>query len=206
MTTTMSAADIAVSRHLLGLSQAQLAEMLHVGRDAVKDWERGKFSPRPGVVADLQALLDAHDADVEALAAQDDPILIPQGPRPRAWYVGVAARLLLEGRRFEWDPVNLTALHRAGELLPTAPAEAVRDLAQWATDHRNQPIGVLVTVSGRIVAGTRLHSGVARPTVWYATESDLPDVAGQEVRRAMGAAKRATGEDIHHTTVWDLMP
>ena len=97
MPETMTGAEIAATRHLLGLSQAELAQMLHVGRDAVKDWERGKFRARPGVVADLLALRTAHDTETDRLAAgarDGIPIGLPAGPRPRGWYLALGARVL----------------------------------------------------------------------------------------------------------------
>ena len=61
--TQISAAQIAATRHLIGLSQAELADALGVNRHAVKDWESGRFAARPGVIADLAALRAEHDAE-----------------------------------------------------------------------------------------------------------------------------------------------
>lgn len=94
---TMTGAEIAATRHLLGLSQSELASMLGVGRDAVKDWERGKFQARSGVTADLLALRAQHDTETAQLAegaADGIPIGLPDGPRPRGWYLALGARVL----------------------------------------------------------------------------------------------------------------
>lgn len=94
---TMSAAEIAATRHLLGLSQADLAEQLGVGRSAVKDWEAGKFSARPGVVAELQALRARHDTEAARLArgaADGIPIQLPRAPMPPGWYLALGARVI----------------------------------------------------------------------------------------------------------------
>lgn len=94
---TMTGAEIAATRHLLGLSQSELAAMLNVGRDAVKDWERGRFTARPGVVTDLLALREAHDQEVARLTdgADDGNIIhLPDGPKPRGWYLALGARVL----------------------------------------------------------------------------------------------------------------
>lgn len=94
---TMTGAEIAATRHLLGLSQAELAQALDVNRNTVKDWERGAFNARPGVVADLLDLRAHHDiATADAIAAARDgvPLELPQGPRPRGWYLAQAARVL----------------------------------------------------------------------------------------------------------------
>lgn len=97
MTDSMTGAEIAATRHLLGLSQADLAAMLHVGRDAVKDWERSKFNARPGVILDLLALRAQHDHEAQRLirGARDGvTIELPDGPKPRGWYLAMGARVL----------------------------------------------------------------------------------------------------------------
>jgi DNA-binding XRE family transcriptional regulator len=92
----MRAAVLAI-RHLVGLSQEQLAAELGVTRHAVKDWESGRFTPKPGVVLDMGRVLAAHDADTEPLirlARDGMGVPWPTGPRPAGWYVAVAARVL----------------------------------------------------------------------------------------------------------------
>ncbi|HEY0249724.1 MAG TPA: hypothetical protein VGC45_15845 [Gryllotalpicola sp.] len=90
-------AEIAATRHLIGLSQAELADELSVGRHAVKDWESGRFAARAGVIRDLGALRAGHDAEVARLAqgAEDGVLIqIPRGPKPQGWYLALAARVL----------------------------------------------------------------------------------------------------------------
>ena len=104
---TMTGPEIAATRHLLGLSQQELASMLHVGRSAVKDWERGRFTARDGVIADLLALRASHDHETNRLAegaAAGIPIYLPDGPKPRGWYLALAARVLDREpeAQFEW--------------------------------------------------------------------------------------------------------
>ena len=93
----MTGAEIAATRHLLGLSQAELAAELNVGRHAVKDWESGRFHARAGVVADLLALREIHDREAARLIqGADDGIIIalPSGPKPRGWYLALGARVI----------------------------------------------------------------------------------------------------------------
>lgn len=93
---TMTAAEIAATRHLIGLSQAELADELNVNRHSVKDWESGRFAARQGVVTDLIALRAQHEAELTQMVqrAEQSPIAIPNGPRPRGWYLALGARLL----------------------------------------------------------------------------------------------------------------
>ncbi|WP_300265517.1 helix-turn-helix domain-containing protein [Microbacterium sp.] len=97
MTTKMTGAEIAATRHLLGLSPTDLAYQLGVSRQSVKDWERGRFTAREGVVGDLYARRAAHDAETARLihGAQDGvPIGLLSGPKPRGWYLALGARVL----------------------------------------------------------------------------------------------------------------
>ncbi len=106
--TQTTAAQIAATRHLLGLSQAELAEALHVNRHAVKDWESGRFGARPGVVGDLAALRAEHDAELEVMIihATIGPVDVPHGPKPRGWYLALSARLLdrRPSAQIDWRP------------------------------------------------------------------------------------------------------
>lgn len=97
MATHMTGAEIAATRHLIGLSQTDLADQLSVSRQSVKDWERGRFTAREGVVADLLALRAAHDTDAARLidAAQGGVLIeLPGGSKPRGWYLALGARVL----------------------------------------------------------------------------------------------------------------
>jgi transcriptional regulator with XRE-family HTH domain len=98
--TSMTPAQIAATRHLIGLSQAELAVALNVNRHAVKDWESGRFAARPGVIADLAALRAEHDAELTELikraelTAAEAEVEMPDGPRSRGWYLALASRLI----------------------------------------------------------------------------------------------------------------
>ena len=206
---SISRAKIKGIRAALGLSQESLAQALRVGRSAVKDWESGKFAPRPGVVDDLYALLDQHDTDYEAIAQEPDPVRlrVPAG-RPDGWGTGLALRLALDDRDFDWDTVNGVALDRAQAILPHASPEAVRALAQWATDHRGERIGVIVTTTGRRIVGTTLpeQGGPEHLISWVTDECDIPGASRARLADALPRLHRELGEHALHTTVWDLMP
>lgn len=105
-TARMTPAQIAATRHLIGLSQAELADALNVNRHAVKDWESGRFAARVGVIADLAALRAEHDAELAELVAhaKDSEVEVPSGPRSRGWYLALAARLVdrLPSARVVW--------------------------------------------------------------------------------------------------------
>ncbi|MFF2088527.1 helix-turn-helix domain-containing protein [Nocardia sp. NPDC058176] len=102
----MRPAEIAATRHLMGLSQAELAAALEVNRHAVKDWESGRFQPRSGVVRDLLTLRAEHDAELATLVEQtsENEVEVPDGPRPRGWYLALAARLMdrVPSARIDW--------------------------------------------------------------------------------------------------------
>lgn len=93
----MSAPEVAATRKLIGLTLSEVAEALGVNISTARDWERGRFQPREGLVSDLLALRDEHDGEFRRLlpAAQDGiPIYLPRGPRPAGWYLALGARLL----------------------------------------------------------------------------------------------------------------
>ena len=94
----ISPAEVSATRHLIGLSISELAEQLHVSRMSVHDWERGKFTPREGLVSDLLALREAHDRALDELAdyheTQGGIIELPAEPMPQGWYRALGARLL----------------------------------------------------------------------------------------------------------------
>lgn len=93
----MNGAEIAATRHLVGYSQAELGEALGVGRHAVKDWESARFTPRPGITDDLATIRAEHDEATALLinvAVTGKTIVLPNGPRPRGWYVALGARVL----------------------------------------------------------------------------------------------------------------
>lgn len=92
----MTGAEVAATRHLIGLTQAELAASLDVSRHSVKDWESGRFTARPGVVADIGKLRAEHDAETTRLArdAETMTIQLPSGPKPQGWYRALGARVL----------------------------------------------------------------------------------------------------------------
>lgn len=93
----LTGAEIAATRHLIGLTQQELADELGVSRHAVKDWESGRFSARAGVVSDLLHLRGAHDVEARRLikgALDGIPIHLPRGPKPQGWYLALGARVL----------------------------------------------------------------------------------------------------------------
>jgi DNA-binding XRE family transcriptional regulator len=97
MTDRMTGAEIAATRHLIGLTQNEFADELSVSRQAVTDWERGRFAAREGVCADIGELRRRHDREVARLAEGAGGgviISLPDGPRPRGWYLALGARLV----------------------------------------------------------------------------------------------------------------
>lgn len=103
----MSGTELAATRHLLGLSQQDLADLLKVNRYTVRDWERGKHEPRAGVLHELELLRREHTeaVDVLAHAAADGEIIgLPQGPKPSGWYLAIGARILdrVPDAQLEW--------------------------------------------------------------------------------------------------------
>ena len=104
----MSPAEVAATRHLLGLSQSELCDLLGIARSTLHDWERGKWRPSAGLQADLLALRAEHDVEVGRLtrgAAEGEVIALVPGSRPRGWYVGLGARVLdrVPGAMLEWE-------------------------------------------------------------------------------------------------------
>lgn len=95
--TTMTGAEIAATRHLLGLTRTDLAGMLKVNPHTIKDWEAGKFQAREGVITELLAIRAQHDQETARLigGAQDGVIIeLPRGPKPPGWYLALGARVL----------------------------------------------------------------------------------------------------------------
>ena len=104
----MSPAEVACTRHLLGLSQTELCGMLGIARSTLHDWERGKFSPSAGLHRDLSALRALHDAKTEQLAADakaGETTSLAEVRYPDGWHVGLGARILdrMPHARIEWE-------------------------------------------------------------------------------------------------------
>ena len=108
MDDTMSPAEVAATRHLLGLSQSELCDLLGIARSTLHDWERGKYRASRGLQADLLQLRADHDAETARLTdgAEDGAVIsIGVHQRPRGWAVGRAARVMdrVPGAMIEWE-------------------------------------------------------------------------------------------------------
>ena len=108
MDDTMSPAEVAATRHLLGLSQSELCDLLGIARSTLHDWERGKYRASRGLQADLLQLRADHDAETARLTdgAEDGAVIsIGVHQRPRGWTVGLAARVIdrVPGAMIEWE-------------------------------------------------------------------------------------------------------
>lgn len=95
----MTGAELAVWRHLLGLTVDELAEVLGVNERTARAWESGR-DPIPARVSDELAMLGVeHEALARSMATDGRPVVIVrdkavQTVRPRGWYVAAAARAL----------------------------------------------------------------------------------------------------------------
>lgn len=103
----MSGTELAATRHLLGLSQQDLADLLKVNRYTVRDWERERFSPREGIMQEITRLRQEHDHAVSVLAdaaANGEIIALPSKPKPAGWYLAIGARILdrVPDAQLEW--------------------------------------------------------------------------------------------------------
>ena len=63
--------NIAIRRRKLGFTQADLAEMLDVGQDALSRMEKGVISPKMGRLRDLAGALQCSVADLFREADED---------------------------------------------------------------------------------------------------------------------------------------
>ena len=90
----MTAAEVACTRHLLGLTADQMGAALGVNPRTVRSWEAGRDKPSDTASAAVRNLRAEHDQEVERLAASDAVIYLPDGPRPAGWYKALGARVL----------------------------------------------------------------------------------------------------------------
>ena len=107
MPDTMSAAEVAALRTLMGLSLDQLAEAIGRNRRVVRYWESGRYAPNAESVEALWALKARHD-DLVAEMLDADAVIVPRrhpdGAMPRGWYLAAAGRAIAEEHvKVEWD-------------------------------------------------------------------------------------------------------
>lgn len=93
----MSGAELAATRHLIGLTRPDLSRIIGVREDTIKRWEQGKEPIPARIRGELRALLIEHDELSHSLLAADTPVLIPRtlprdALRPAGWYLAAAAR------------------------------------------------------------------------------------------------------------------
>lgn len=103
----ISPAEFAATRHLIGLTQNDLATILNVNPRTVRGWESGKYAPRLEIINELELLRREHDETVRILtlaAAEGDVIGLPRAPKPPGWYLAIGARLLdqVPDAQLEW--------------------------------------------------------------------------------------------------------
>lgn len=96
---------VRVVREYLGLTRSELAEMLDVGFESVRSWEKGRRRIPSGVIGQLQELQGQLDDEAAAVmddylgreyTAENPPVLrIADDPngRPLGWQRHIAARL-----------------------------------------------------------------------------------------------------------------
>ena len=102
----MTGAEMAVRRHLIGLTPDELADVLDVNPRTVRSWESGRDLIPARILDEMVALVRELDGVVALMVASDCPVGIvrdrgtdarPRGwtdARPRGWYVAAAARAL----------------------------------------------------------------------------------------------------------------
>ena len=114
MSDTMSAAEVAALRTLMGLSLDQLAEAIGRNRRVVRYWESGRYAPNAESVEALWALKARHDDLVAEMLDADAMVIVPRrhdapqnpgGTTPRGWYLAAAGRAIAEepDLMVEWD-------------------------------------------------------------------------------------------------------
>lgn len=98
---TMSPAEVAAVRHMMGLSLDAFARMLSVHPRTVRSWESGRDLLSQSATEAVRALVRQHDELVEAYLAAGVPIGIARSMEtdatpPRGWYLAAAGRALAE--------------------------------------------------------------------------------------------------------------
>ena len=112
MSDTMSAAEVAALRTLMGLSLDQLADAIGRNRRVVRYWEAGRYAPNAESVEALWALKARHDDLVAEMLDVEETVRVPRrhdapsdGAMPRGWYLAAAGRAIAEDPYLmvEWD-------------------------------------------------------------------------------------------------------
>lgn len=109
----MSAPELGVFRHLVGLTRDELATVLDVNPRTLRAWEAGRDTMPSTVVKEMLVLADQHK-HLAATMARQEFVLIP-GPStpthdgyPRGWWVAAAARavVLEPNLDVDWYPTE----------------------------------------------------------------------------------------------------
>lgn len=85
--------EVSALRVAMGLSMDELAAALRVNPRTVRSWESGRDRLSPSSSAAVWALLAEHDAQADAYALEL-PDRVPDGPRPRRWYLAALGRAM----------------------------------------------------------------------------------------------------------------
>ena len=94
---TISPAEIASLRVLLGLSQVQLAEVIGRNPRVARAWEAGDYRCGPESITRLWALKAEHDRLTRDMLEAGSVVVLPRHPdgdRPRSWYLAAAGRAM----------------------------------------------------------------------------------------------------------------
>lgn len=97
MNPTMTAAQIAATLHLTGLTQRAFGDAIGVSKMSISNWLNGTYTANAKTVASIHRLRAEHDADlarITQLANDGEPIILGAHARGRDWSIGLAARLI----------------------------------------------------------------------------------------------------------------
>ena len=93
----MTGAELAVRRHLIGLTPDELADVLDVNPRTVRSWESGRDRIPARIPDEVEALVKEHGKAVALMVASDSPVGIARDKGdvwPSGWYVAAAARAM----------------------------------------------------------------------------------------------------------------
>ncbi|MDI6024452.1 helix-turn-helix transcriptional regulator [Leucobacter sp. UT-8R-CII-1-4] len=104
----MTAAQIAATLHLTGLTQRAFGDAIGVSKMSVSNWLSGTYAASANAVANIHRLRAEHDADLARiiqLANDGAPMILGAHARGRDWSIGLAARLIdrLPDAEIVWD-------------------------------------------------------------------------------------------------------